>query len=192
MPFRSYKIIMKLHLCFPGALPRRRSVLYNGMASSRKIPFAYKLPIIAAALVGLLLLYAFLPRSATVETVINGDTLLLENGTVVKLIGVTTPDANDPEKEVRQFGMAAADYTQDMVEGKEIRITYFYQQDTTDGRARAAVYLLDGTCLNAELIRQGYGRADESCTSGDVEIYREYEQQAREHKRGLWADMPEK
>ena len=126
------------------------------MAISRTIPFAYKLLIIAAVLIGLLLLYEFLPRHATVETVLNGDTLLLENGTVVKLIGVTTPDANDPEKEVRQFGMAAADYTQDMVEGKEIRIKYFSQQDTTDGRALAAVYLPDGTCLNSELIRQGY------------------------------------
>ncbi len=183
---------MNLSLCVPGTLPHRRSVLYIGMASSRKISFTYKLLIIAAALIGLLLLYEFIPRRATVETVINGDTLLLENGTVVKLIGVTTPDANDPEKEVRQSGMAAADYTQDMVEGKEIRITYYFQQDTAEGRTLAAVYLLDGTCLNAELIKQGYGRADEACTSGDVETYREYEQQAREGKRGVWADKPEK
>jgi micrococcal nuclease len=162
------------------------------MAFFRTIPFIYKLMIIAAALIGLLLLYEFLPRRATVETVINGDTLLLENGTVVKLIGVTTPDSNDPEKEVRQFGMAAADYTQDMVEGKEIRIKYYFQQDNAEGRTLAAVYLPDGTCLNSELIRQGYGRADEACTSGDADTYREYEQQAREGKRGLWADRPEK
>jgi micrococcal nuclease len=161
------------------------------MAGSRNIPFAYKLLIIAVAFNGLLLLYEFIPRHATVETVMNGDTLLLENGTVVKLAGVTTPEANDPEETVRQFGLAAADFTQNMVEGKKIRIKYFYQQDTTDGRALASVYLVDGTCLNSELIKQGYGRADAECTSAEVKAFLEYERQARESKRGLWAEMPE-
>jgi micrococcal nuclease len=121
----------------------------------------------------------------------NGDTLLLENGTVVKLVGVTTPEANDPEEKVRQFGFAAADFTQSMVEGKEIRIKYYSQPDNTDGRALASVYLLDGTCLNSELIKQGYGRADAECTAADVKEFLEYERQARESKRGLWAEMPE-
>jgi micrococcal nuclease len=160
------------------------------MVKTSKIPFSYKLLIIVVSLNGLLLLYEFFPRHATVETVINGDTLLLENGTVVKLIGVNTPEANDPEERVRQFGLAAADFTQNMVEGKEIRIKYYYQQDNTDGRALASIYLLDGTSLNSEIIKQGYGRADAECTSGDVEEFKEYEQKARENKRGLWAEMP--
>jgi micrococcal nuclease len=162
------------------------------VAKTKKIPFAYTLLIIAAALSGLYLLYEFFPRHATVETVLNGDTLLLENGTVIKLIGVTTPDANDPEEKTRQFGMAAADYTQAMVEGQEIRIKYYFQRDTAEGRALASVYLVDGTCLNGELIRQGYGRADEACPTGDGEMFQQYERDARENKRGLWAEMPEK
>ena len=161
------------------------------MASSQKIPFAYKLLIVAAALIGLLLLYEFVPRHTTVETVINGDTLLLENGTVVKLIGVSVPEANDPDAMVRKYGMAAADFTQTLVEGKEIRIRYYYQQNNMDGRALAAVYLMDGTSLNGEIIKQGYGRADTECTYGDVEMFRKYEQEARENKRGFWANIPE-
>jgi endonuclease YncB( thermonuclease family) len=183
---------MLCDLFYNGALPC--SLLYDikhHMPQARKIPFAYKLLVIVIALIGLLLLYQFVPRYATVETVINGDTLLLENGTVVKLIGVTTPEANDPEERVRQFGLAASDFTQNMVEGKEIKIKYHYQQDNTDGRALASVYLVDGTCLNSELIKQGYGHADRECTAGDVKEFLEYERQAQENRRGLWADMPE-
>jgi micrococcal nuclease len=110
---------------------------------------------------------------------------------MVKLIGVSTPEANDPEERVRKFGLAAADFTQNMVEGKDIRIKYFHQPDNTDGRALASIYLMDGTSLNCEIIKRGYGRADAACTSGDVELFREYEREARENKRGLWAETSE-
>lgn len=161
------------------------------MAVTRTMPFAYKLLVIAIALGAILCIYTFLPRYAFVETVLNGDTLLLENGKLVKLIGVQTPEANDPEERVRHFGMAAADFTQNMVEGKKIRIKYHYGRENTDGKVLASVYLLDGTFLNAEIIKQGYGRADLKCTSGDMRELPEYERRAREDKRGLWSKMPE-
>ena len=160
------------------------------MPGSLKTGFAYKLLILIVALSGLLLLYRFYPRHATVETVINGDTLLLENGTLVKLIGVNTPEANDPEEKVRQFGLAAADFTQNLVEGKEIRIKYYFQPEHDDEKAPASVYLADGTCLNYELIKQGYGRADAESRFGDVKEFLEYERDARENKLGLWAEPP--
>lgn len=160
------------------------------MTNTRKIHFAYKVLIIALALNGLLFVYNYLFRYAAVETVLNGDTLLLGNGTVVELIGVDVPEADYSEERVRRFGLAAADFTQNMVEGKKVRIKY-HHQNNTDGRALASVYLMDGTFLNAEIIKQGYGRADSACASGEVEEFQEYERQARENKRGAWAEMPE-
>ena len=160
------------------------------MAKTRKIPLAYKIFIIALALNGILFIYMYLPRYVSVETVLNGDTLLLENGIVVKLIGVDVPEANYSEERVRHFGLAAADFIQGKVEGKKVRIEYHQQQNNMDGRALASVYLMDGTFLNSEIIKQGYGRADSECTFKDVEKFQEYEQQARENKRGFWADMP--
>jgi len=160
------------------------------MAKTRKIPLAYKIFIIALALNGILFIYMYLPRYVSVETVLNGDTLLLENGIVVKLIGVDVPEANYSEERVRHFGLAAADLIQGMVEGKKVRIEYHQQQDNMDGRALASVYLMDGTFLNSEIIKQGYGRADSECTSKYVEKFQEYEQQARENKRRFWAEIP--
>jgi len=160
------------------------------MAKIRTVPFAYKLLIIILALAGIVFTYYFLPRYASVETVLNGDTLLLENGSLIKLIGVYTPECNDPEERVRRGGTAAADFTQNMVEGKKIRIEYHHRHNNTDGKARASVYLMDGTYLNAEIIRQGYGHADSECASDDAKAFQEYERQARDLKRGLWAEGP--
>jgi len=160
------------------------------MAKIRTVPFAYKLLIIILALAGIVFTYNVLPRYASVETVLNGDTLLLENGSLIKLIGVYTPECNHPDEQVRRGGTAAADFTQNMVEGKKIRIEYHHRHNNTDGKARASVYLTDGTYLNAEIIRQGYGHADSECASGDAKAFQEHERQAREQKRGLWAEMP--
>lgn len=161
------------------------------MAKTRKFPFAYKLLIIALALNGIPFIYNFLPRYASVETVLNGDTLLLDNGTLIKLIGVNTPEANNPEERVRYYGLAATVFTQRMVEGKKIRVEYYQKQNNADWGVPASIYLMDGTFLNAEIIKQGYGRADSECTSKAIQGFQDYEQQARENKRGLWAEMPE-
>lgn len=158
------------------------------MIGTPKFPEVYKILIIALVLSGVLFLYRYLPRYASVETVLNGNTLLLENGIVVKLIGVDLAEENYSDERRRSCGVLSADFTQSMVEGKKVRIRYHPQQDNTDGRALASVYLLDGTFLNAEIIKQGYGHADPACASGDVETLQEYERQARENKRGLWAE----
>jgi micrococcal nuclease len=42
-----------------------------------------------------------------VERVIDGDTLVLENGERVRLIGVDTPETKDPRKPVQHFGKEA-------------------------------------------------------------------------------------
>ncbi|TDI50821.1 MAG: hypothetical protein E2P01_00640 [Acidobacteria bacterium] len=48
------------------------------------------------------------------------------------------------------------------------------------------VYLADGTCLNAEIIRQGYGFAYVKYPFSRMEEYRRLERTAREEGRGLW------
>jgi len=47
-----------------------------------------------------------------------------------------------------------------MIAEKEIRLDYDQQERNTYGKLLAYIYLLDGSFLNAEIIKQGYGRAD--------------------------------
>jgi micrococcal nuclease len=121
-----------------------------------------------------------------VRRVIDGDTLLLVNGDRVRLIGVNTPETKDPRKPVEYFGREAYLFTKKVVDGKEVRFEFDRQERDRYGRLLAYVYLLDGTFLNAEIIKQGYGFAYTRFPFKHMEEFRRYERDARENRRGLW------
>jgi micrococcal nuclease len=121
-----------------------------------------------------------------VERVVDGDTLLLTNGKYVRLIGVDTPETKHPEKPVERFGKEAYLFTKKMVERKEVRLEYDQTRRDRHGRVLAYVYLMDGTFLNAEIIKQGYGFPYTKYPFKYLEQFRAYEREARENKKGLW------
>jgi len=122
-----------------------------------------------------------------VKRVIDGDTLELSNGERVRLIGVDTPETKDPRKLVQYFGEEAAAFTRRMVEGKRVRLEYDLERKDKYGRTLAYLYLEDGTFLNAEIIRQGYGFAYTRFPFKYLDEFRKLEREAREAERGLWA-----
>lgn len=124
----------------------------------------------------------------TVERVIDGDTIVLDGGERVRLIGVDTPETVDPRKPVQYFGKEASAFTRRMAEGKKVRLEGYRKGSDKYGRSLAYVYLEDGKMLNAEIIRQGFGHAYTKYPFDRMEEFRGYEREAREKKRGLWAD----
>jgi micrococcal nuclease len=121
-----------------------------------------------------------------VKRVVDGDTLLLINGERVRLIGVDTPETKHPEKPVERFGREAYLFTKKMVEGKKVRLEYDWQRRDKYNRILAYVYLMDGTFLNAEIIRQGYGFAYVKYPFKYLDEFRQYQRGAMENRRGLW------
>ena len=97
------------------------------------------------------------PAWRTVERVIDGDTVVLDGGERVRLIGVDTPETVHPTKPVERFGREASEFTKSMAEGQRVRLEYESGGDREDryGRTLAYVYLGDGTLLNREIIEQG-------------------------------------
>ena len=73
-----------------------------------------------------------------------------------------------------------------MVEGKKVRLEYDWQRKDKYNRTLAYIYLEDGTFLNAELIKQGYGHAYTRYPFKYLEQFRKYEKEARGNKKGLW------
>jgi micrococcal nuclease len=73
-----------------------------------------------------------------------------------------------------------------MVGGKEVHFEFDRQKRDRYGRLLAYVYLSDGTFLNAEIIKQGYGFAYTRFPFKHMEEFRRYERDARENRRGLW------
>ena len=128
------------------------------------------------------------PAQVFVMKVIDGDTIELSNGEKIRLIGVDTPETKHPTKPVQYFGKEATAFTKKMAEGKQVKLEYDWQRTDKYGRTLAYVYLLDGTFLNAEIIKQGYGFAYTKFPFKYLEEFRQYEREAREQKRGLWAE----
>jgi micrococcal nuclease len=125
------------------------------------------------------------------KRVIDGDTIIVNIGDQeerVRLIGVDTPETVHPQKPVEYFGKEASKFTKSMVEGKRVRLEYDWQRRDKYGRLLAYVYLEDGTLLNAEIIKQGYGFAYTRFPFKYLEEFRQYERDARNNSKGLWKE----
>ncbi|MFZ3072633.1 MAG: thermonuclease family protein [Thermodesulfobacteriota bacterium] len=120
------------------------------------------------------------------DRVIDGDTIVIEDNRKIRLIGVDTPETVHPNKPVEYFGKEASLFTKRMAEGKKVKIEYDWQKKDKYGRTLAYLYLEDGTFLNLEIIRQGYGFAYTKFPFKHLEIFRQAEKEARENRRGLW------
>ena len=120
--------------------------------------------------------------------VIDGDTILLDGNEIVRLIGINTPETKDPRKPVQYYGREAYEFTKRLVEGKKVRLAYDLNKKDKYGRTLAYVYLKDGTFLNAEVIKQGYGFAYRYFLFKYFDEFKQYEREARENEIGLWSD----
>lgn len=137
----------------------------------------------------------------TVKRVLDGNTLLLKDGQRVRFIGVDIPeilvsqgvyrDAERPDRDIetiKRSDKRAIDFVKSLVRpGDKIVVRYDWERIDKYGRILGYVYLEDGTFLNAEIIKQGYGRVDTGFPFKYLDDFRRYEREAREKKRGLWS-----
>lgn len=125
----------------------------------------------------------------TVTRVVDGDTIVLEDGQKVRLIGVDTPETVDPRKPVQYFGKEASAFTKSELEGKRVRLEYDWERTDKYGRTLAFVYQEDGSLFNAKLISSGYAHAYTKYPFKQefMDLFRQLERDARENGRGLWA-----
>lgn len=124
----------------------------------------------------------------TCVKVIDGDTIVLDGNEIVRLIGIDTPETKDPRKPVQYYGREAYEFTKRLVEGKKVRLAYDLNKEDKYGRTLAYVYLEDGTFLNAEVVKQGYGFAYRYFLFKYFDEFKQYEREARENEIGLLSD----
>ena len=127
-----------------------------------------------------------------VQRVVDGDTVVLAEVGPVRLIGVDTPETKDPRKPVQYYGVEASAFVQSMLSGQSVRVEYDHQRHDKYQRTLAYLFLSDGTFVNREIIRQGFGHAYVTYPFTYAADFRAAEREAREAERGLWGQAPAK
>ena len=91
------------------------------------------------------------PKEAKVKRIIDGDTLELSNGQIVRLVGVNAPNNNEEYEE------KATEFTKKLIEGKKVNLEYDAYKSDRFGRILAYVFI-DNKNLAIELVKRGLAR----------------------------------
>ncbi|MDP2685161.1 MAG: thermonuclease family protein [bacterium] len=123
-----------------------------------------------------------LPKSAVVKRVIDGDTVELFNGTVLRYTGITAPEEDEA------FAKEATELNKQLVEGKEIKLEY--DNYTSDKFGRVLAYpIINNKNICIELVSKGMA---------ELVIYQkrkpfiyqvqllEAQEQAKKQRLGIW------
>ena len=130
----------------------------------------------------------------SVTKVVDGDTFWVDDGSdkgmKIRLIGVNTPETVHPSKPVEYYGREASDYVKSILTDSKVKLKFDVNRVDRYGRTLAYVYLKDGTFLNEDLIKKGYGQA--MTVPPNVKYsdwFVELERIARKEKVGLWKNQ---
>ncbi len=141
-------------------------------------------------------------RMRTVESVTDGDTLILDGGEKVRLIGIDTPEIHDSDRNGRaarrnglgarivdDYAVRARAFVEKTLRGHAVRLEYDWERKDRYGRTLAYVYRdPDGLFVNAALLKEGYGFAFTKFPFKHMEEFRRLEREARESRTGFWGD----
>ncbi len=125
-------------------------------------------------------------ETALVVEITDGDTIRVVMDGVeypVRYIGIDTPEIQNGE----WFGQEARDANAELVEGKEVLLEKDESETDQYDRLLRYVFLIDGTFVNAELVRMGF--AESKAYPPDTKYYDQLEsleQEARSAGLGLW------
>ena len=136
-----------------------------------------------------------------VRRVIDGDTIQLETGERVRLIGIDTPEMHESDKlyrdsqrtkqdirTIQALGRRSYEFTKKLVEGKRVSLEFDVEKYDKYSRLLAYVYLKkDGIFVNAEIIKQGYASLMTIPPNAKyTDLFLKLYQDARKNRRGLW------
>ena len=136
-----------------------------------------------------------------VSRVVDGDTLVLDDGTKIRLIGIDAPESSENDKlekdaertqrdkeTLKRLGAKSTEYLNGICKDKKVRLEYDVDRKDRYGRTLAYLYLEDGMSINAQMIKAGFAHAYTSFPFKYMKEYRNLEAFARAAKKGLWAE----
>lgn len=126
-------------------------------------------------------------ESGVVSRVVDGDTLELESGAKVRLIGVNTPEVHG---KVQPYGKEASAFTKRQLLGQKILL--FPDVSDTDRYGRLLRYVFvagQDVMYNERLVGEGYAQVMTIPPNvAYAELFLQKQREAREQKQGLWGE----
>lgn len=120
-------------------------------------------------------------KDVSVKRIIDGDTIVLQGGRLVRLIGIDAPEINT------RFGPRARAFLKELIRGKSVRLVFDVNKTDRHGRALAYVYKND-VFVNEQIVLNGFARAMAIPPNiAHAETFRAAEQVARTESRGVWS-----
>ena len=128
----------------------------------------------------------------SVVKVIDGDTIIVEGDTHIRLIGVDAPE------EGKCFAASSTAYLSSLLNGKKVRIEKDISGEDEYGRLLRYVVLPSGderkddVIVNEKLIRDGYAKRRQSPPDNRYrDLFATAEDEAKNANRGIWNACPE-
>jgi len=131
------------------------------------------------------------PQSEFLITqVIDGDTIKLENGDLVRYIGINAPELNPPNASTECFALEAKKENERLVLGKIIKLEKDVSDKDQYGRLLRYVWL-DNQMINYQLVEKGFAQiATYPPNVAYQNLFLEAQTSARENNLGLWSKCP--
>ncbi len=120
--------------------------------------------------------------SSTVTKITDGDTIKTAEGQIIRLIGINTPEKNQP------FYQEATDYLSQQIQNKTIQI----ETHGTDKYGRTLGYIfLEKKNINEQILKQGLATLYYYEKDKHYKKLMKAEEQARQNQRNLWQKSPD-
>jgi len=116
---------------------------------------------------------------ATVVRVIDGDTVVLDDGRTVRFLGIDTPEKG------QYYSQQATDWLVDRVEGKEVRLESGQEDKDKYDRYLRYVYVGNSN-MNLELLEGGFATAYVFEEDAHTEDIYQAEMHAKQKQIGIW------
>ncbi|MGG4409449.1 thermonuclease family protein [Niallia taxi] len=126
-------------------------------------------------------------RTMTVERVIDGDTVVFQDGSKARLLSINTPEITKGKNE--PFGEDAQVFLSQLVEGKEIQIKSDPKAGETDKYGRLLVHaFVGGKSIQYLLIAEGLAKVAYLYNDYEyTDLYKEAEELAKNKSLNIWS-----
>jgi micrococcal nuclease len=128
-----------------------------------------------------------------VSRVVDGDTIVLEDGRDIRYLYVDTPETVKPGSPIECYGPESSRLNQILVESKEVVLLQDVENEDRFGRDLRLVFIKGvnyndvSQSVNADLVQSGHARAAIYKPNDTYESeFLAYEQEAKESLQGLW------